>query len=78
MSKIEQDLRKEIDKWLPKAKEEFKKIKKTKDNDFLINIKAYLKDTKYFLEKKDFIRAFESVIWAWAWLDIGKRKKILQ
>jgi len=75
---IEKDLKKEIDKWFPKVKKEFKKIKTTKDKSFLENIQAYIKDTDYFLNKKDLIRAFEAVIWAWAWLEIGKRKKILQ
>ena len=78
MSKIEQDLQKEINKWFPKVKQEFKKIKSTTDPDFLKNIQAYIKDTDYFLEKKDLIKAFEAVIWAWAWLEIGKRKKILK
>tara|TARA_Y100000310_G_C20589880_1_gene767421 strand:+ start:847 stop:1080 length:234 start_codon:yes stop_codon:yes gene_type:complete len=77
MSKIEDELRKEIAKWLPKAKAEVKKIKKVKDEGFLTNIKAYIKDTEYFLEKGDLVKGFEAVVWAWAWLEIGKRKKIL-
>lgn len=78
MPDIEANLKKEIDTWFPRAKEAFKKIKSTKDQEFLTNIKAYLDDTDYFLEKKDLIRAFEAVIWTWAWLEIGKRKKILK
>ena len=77
MSKIETDLRKEIDKWLPKAKAEVAKIKKVQDKEFLVNINAYIKDTEYFLEKGDLIKSFEAVVWAWAWLEIGQRKKIL-
>ena len=77
MSKIEEDLRKEIAKWLPKLEKEFKKIKKTKDPDFLVNIEAYIKDSKYFLEKKDLVKTFECLLWGWAWLEIGQRKKIL-
>ena len=83
MSKVKTDntaieLKKEIDKWLPKVKKEFQKIKTTSDQSFLKNIGAYIEDTSYFLEKKDLIRAFEAVIWAWAWLEIGKRKKIIK
>lgn len=74
---LEKNLQKEIHKWLPRAKEEFKKLRKAKDKDFLANIEAYLKDTEYFLQKEDLIRSFEAVIWAWAWLEIGKRKRIL-
>ncbi|MCS7144136.1 MAG: DUF357 domain-containing protein [Archaeoglobaceae archaeon] len=38
---------------------------------FLENIKAYISDSEYFISSYDFIRAFECVIWAWAWLEIG-------
>lgn len=78
MSDVEGNLRKEIDKWLPKAKKEFEKIKETKDKDFLINIEAYLKDAEYFLKKGDLIKGFEALLWGWAWCDIGKRKGILK
>ena len=76
--KLKQDLEKEIQKWLPKLEKELKKIKSTEDKNFLTNIEAYLKDTYYFLEKKDLIRAFEAVIWGWAWLEIGQRENILK
>jgi len=33
--------------------------------------KAYYKDSKHFLDKKDFIRAFEAVIISWAYIDSG-------
>jgi len=29
------------------------------------------------LEKDDLIRAFEAIIWAWAWMEIGLQKGIL-
>lgn len=41
------------------------------DKRFLENIKAYTSDSEFFIMKSDFIRAFECVIWAWAWLEIG-------
>lgn len=77
---IKKELLKEISYWLPKAKEELEKIKKgrVKDKDFLINIEAYLQDAEYFLKKEDLIKSFEAVIWAWAWLEIGKRKNVLE
>ncbi len=78
MSDIEANLRKEIDTWLPRVEKEFEKIKSEKDPDFLKNIKAYIEDTKYFLRKEDLIKAFEAVIWAWAWLEIGKQKNIIK
>lgn len=32
----------------------------------LINIKAYVADSRHFLEKGDLVRAFEAMVWAWA------------
>ncbi|MBU4245424.1 MAG: DUF357 domain-containing protein [Nanoarchaeota archaeon] len=70
----------ETKKWLKKAEAEFKKTKPkgTKGTDFAKNIAAYLNDTKYFSKKKDYVRAFEAVIWAWAWIEIGRETKILE
>jgi len=39
---------------------------------YLANIAAYLSDSRYFLGKGDLIRAFEAVVWAWAWIEIGE------
>ncbi len=36
------------------------------------NIRAYVSDAEYFLGKGDLVRAFEAVIWAWAWYEIGR------
>tara|TARA_Y100000310_G_scaffold220574_1_gene222116 strand:- start:527 stop:763 length:237 start_codon:yes stop_codon:yes gene_type:complete len=78
MSKIEEELRMEIAKWLPKAKKELKKIKKVHDEDFLVNINAYIKDTTYFLEQGDLVKSFEAVVWAWSWIEIGKQKGMIE
>jgi len=78
MSKIEEELRKEIAKWLPKAEKELAKIKKVNDKEYLVNIKAYIKDTTYFLEKGDLVKGFEAVVWAWSWIEIGKQKGMLE
>jgi hypothetical protein len=64
-----EELKKETEKWLKRAKEVRKGVEG--DKDFLKNIDAYLSDTTYFLEKHDLIRAFEAVIWAWSWIEIG-------
>ncbi len=47
-------------------------------DQFLENIKAYVKDSDYFIERDDPIRAFECVVWAWAWLEIGLEMKLLK
>jgi len=78
MSQTEVNLQKEIAIWLPRVETAVKKIKHSKDPDFLKNIEAYIQDTYHFLKQKDLIKAFEAVIWAWAWLEIGKDKNIIK
>lgn len=76
----ESQLISETEKWRKIAEMEFSKIKPKgkRGEEFTKNIAAYLNDTKYFSEKKDYVRAFEAVIWAWAWIEIGKDIGILQ
>ncbi len=66
---LEKELRAETLKWLNRIEVEIKRV--DGDSEFLENIKAYISDSKYFLEKNDLIRAFECIVWAWAWLEIG-------
>lgn len=73
---LESDLRGETLKWLVKAEELFDRIS-PKDNRFAENIAAYLSDSRHFLDNCDLIRAFEAVIWAWAWMEIGKEIGLL-
>lgn len=72
--------RKEIEKWLNRIKKELKMIKTIdkKGKEFLDNINAYVNDCEHFLEKGEYILSFESVIWAWAYLEIGKELKLLE
>ncbi len=63
------DLRSETLKWLERAESLFARL--SGEESFLENISAYISDSKYFLENGDLIRAFEAVIWAWAWMEIG-------
>ena len=70
-------LESETIKWLEKLKEELAKpgireainsIKESKEKTVrssLKNMNAYIEDCRHFLEKKDFIRAFEAVVYAW-------------
>jgi len=77
---MEDELKKETEKWLLKIKVERKKIVLIDKNKkkMLENIDAYISDCEHFIKKNDFIRAFEAVIWAWAWLEILKELKILK
>ena len=40
-----------------------------KGEEMLENAKAYVSDSKHFLKEKDFIRAFESVVFAYGILE---------
>ncbi|MDD4162925.1 MAG: DUF357 domain-containing protein [Methanothrix sp.] len=74
--KLEEDLRAETVKWQKKAQDLYVKV--SGDGEFLENVSAYIRDCQYFLEKGDLIRAFEAVIWAWAWMEIGLQKGLLR
>jgi hypothetical protein len=66
-------LKKETKKWTRKIEKEMADTKITgKNASFVANIKAYVKDSKHFAKKGDLIRSFETIIWAWAWLEILK------
>jgi len=73
---LDEDLSAETQKWLERADDLFSRL--TGEERFMENISAYLSDSRYFLEKGDLIRAFESVIWAWAWMEIGLEMDILR
>lgn len=70
---LEEDLRCETVKWMEKLQKEKKKVEilNSKGQEFRNNIEAYISDSRYFLDNGDLIKAFECVVWAWAWLEIG-------
>jgi hypothetical protein len=71
----EKQLIEETIKWKARIEEELAKAepKSERGKEFLSNISAYVKDSGSFMEKKDFVRAFEAVIWAWAIFETGKQ-----
>lgn len=77
---IEKDLEIETKKWLERIQDKRKQVKQPeteKQKKFIENIDAYISDSKYFLENNDLIRAFEAVVWAWAWIEIGQDNDII-
>jgi hypothetical protein len=70
----------EIEKWLTRIKKELKMVKASdkKGKEFLDNINAYVNDCEHFLEKGKYVLSFESIIWAWAYLEISKGLKLLE
>lgn len=68
---MEEKLKAETMKWLETIKAEKLKVRGGGEY-FIKNIDAYISDSEHFLEKKDVMRAFEAVVWAWAYMEIGK------
>lgn len=77
---LEEDLEHETTKWLERLQTEKNAVKvlNSRGREFMNNIEAYISDTGYFLDKRDLIRAFECVVWAWAWLEIGLEIELFQ
>ncbi|OYV13137.1 MAG: hypothetical protein CG440_1235 [Methanosaeta sp. NSM2] len=74
--KLEADLLSETVKWQKKAQDLYDNI--SGEDEFLENVSAYIRDCQYFLDRGDLIRAFEAIIWAWAWMEIGLHKGLLR
>lgn len=72
---LERKLEKETVKWLERLEGEMPKIKlkealpKKTIESVIENVNAYISDCKHFLEKRDFINAFEAVVYAWGILE---------
>ncbi len=67
---IEEELTKQTEKMLVSIKEKRNLITiDANKKDLLKNLDAYISDTQHFLDKKDLIRAFEAVVYAWGILE---------
>jgi hypothetical protein len=75
----EQQLISETKKWKARIEDEMTRVaaRGERGKEFTENIRAYISDSSYFLEKEDFVRAFEAIIWAWAILETGKKAELL-
>lgn len=66
----------ETEKWLERLEN------RIEDRDSSVeqmeNVEAYRDDTYHFLEEKDFIRAWESVIYAWGILETLERLNLFE
>ncbi len=76
---VEKKLEEETEKWLERIKSEDLHPSKEENSEmFTENIQAYIKDSEHFLEEEKPIKAFEAVIWAWSWLEIGRELDVLE
>jgi len=64
-------LKSETEKWLEKL--ESRVEERDSSVEQMENVEAYRSDTYHFLEEEDFIRAWESVIYAWGILETLER-----
>ncbi|MCX8179062.1 MAG: DUF357 domain-containing protein [Candidatus Aenigmarchaeota archaeon] len=64
--------REEIEKWMEKLEKKLKDVKISKENEnFVKNINAYVKDCKYWIEKGDYVKAWEVISFAWGLYEAG-------
>lgn len=70
----ERRLDEEIDKWSEKLDRKLSKLEPITDegDKMLENIKAYREDSEYFSENGKLVESFESLVWAWAYAEIGE------
>lgn len=80
MRDVTSELEAETRKWLERLNEKMKNVKarNEKGEEFIKNIEAYASDAVHFLNTGDLVRAFECVVWAWAWLEIGIELDLLE
>jgi hypothetical protein len=71
MDKTQEKLKQNTEKWLEKLEERVEE--KSKDVEQMENVTAYRDDTNHFLEEQDYVRAWESVIYAWGILETLER-----
>jgi len=57
----------EIRKWQRKLGP---KLETMPDDEYATNVRAYYSDSFHFVGKGDYVRAFEAIVWAWAWYEI--------
>jgi hypothetical protein len=78
------ELRRQTMKWLRKLEKEIKHIESTgklgkpEFKSLTTNMRAYVKDARHFIDKKDWVRAFEAVIYAYGILETCQRVGIIK
>jgi len=77
---LELDLTLEIERWSRKLDDALRGASPADEigSRMMENIKAYRNDSGHFLGKRDLIRSFECLVWAWAILETGRELKHLE
>ena len=71
MDGTQEKLEEETNKWLKKLEQRVEERDSSVEQ--MENVEAYRDDTRHFLEEEDYIRAWESVIYAWGILETLER-----
>lgn len=68
MDTTDKKLEKETEKWLGRLEPATKNLVLSGNpaEKHFSNMNAYISDSRHFLEKRDFVRAFECAVWAWS------------
>jgi hypothetical protein len=74
------DIREEILKMHEKIEPLTGKIEvnNKKGEEMKENMKAYIADSKHFLDKKNYVKSFEAIIWAFAILEICEELEVFK
>lgn len=76
---VKDRLRAETDTWTGRFDDRIDAVSATADGKRLLeNARAYRDDTEHFIAEEDWVRAFEAIVWAWSWLEIGKELDVLR
>lgn len=71
MNETQERLEKETKKWLEKLNSRLED--RDEEVEQMENVLAYRDDTTHFLEEEDYVRAYESIIYAWGILETLER-----
>lgn len=66
MDKTQEELEKQTLKWLEKLDGRLEELSEDEEKvEQMENVYAYRDDTEHFLDEEDYVRAWESVVYAW-------------
>lgn len=71
MNETQEELERQTKKWLEKLNNRLEDRDKSVEQ--MENVLAYRDDTLHFLDEEDYIRAWESVVYAWGILETLER-----
>ncbi|MDY6776730.1 MAG: DUF357 domain-containing protein, partial [Candidatus Nanohaloarchaea archaeon] len=79
MNDTRERLEEETGKWRGRLEDRLQEVSYggEEGEEMVENARAYLEDSRHFEREDDLVRAFESVVWGWAWLEIGEKLNIL-